>query len=70
VSVFLDGRFILGQWTLDLGLKVPRRLTKWQKANLCRAITVVDSPDEYYTIVAFLGLFEFLLLGGDSVTIH
>jgi hypothetical protein len=31
VSVFLDGRFILGQWTLDLSLKVPRRLTKWQK---------------------------------------
>ena len=30
------------------------------KSNFSKRFTVVDSPEEYYTIVAFLDLFEFL----------
>jgi hypothetical protein len=46
---------------LGLNLKVQKRLLKWQrKVQFLQRFTVVDSPDEYYVIVAFLDLFEFL----------
>jgi hypothetical protein len=47
---------------LGLNLKVRRRLPKWQRKSpiFAERFTVVDNPDEYYTVVAFLDLFEFL----------
>ena len=45
----------------SLNLKVRKCLLKWQrKVRFLQRFTVVDSPDEYYVIVAFLDLFEFL----------
>ena len=44
-----------------LNLKVRKRLPIWQKSPIYEErFTVVDSPDEYYIVVAFLDLFEFL----------
>jgi hypothetical protein len=47
---------------LGLNLKVRRRLPKWLRKSpiFAERFTVVDNPDEYYTVVAFLDLFEFL----------
>ena len=45
---------------LGLNLKVLKHLPKWLSPTFAERFTVVDRPDEYYIVVAFLGVFEFL----------